>query len=108
MDEKPRPTERRHTPRSKADPQIQMAPMPTPPEVAKRLRVAVNKIMRWIKLGELMAFNVAATGSRLPRWRIDPTDLDAFMDRRRSQPPAPKPPRRKKTNLPAGFIRYFS
>jgi len=50
----------------------------TPPQVASRLRVSPEKVIAWIRAGELRAIDVATRGSRRPRYRIDPADLAAF------------------------------
>ncbi len=51
----------------------------TPSQVARRYGVSADKVLAWIRAGELRAINVAvkADGS-LPRYRIDPTALADF------------------------------
>jgi excisionase family DNA binding protein len=74
------------------------APQPflTPPEIAKLLRVSPEKILGWIRRGELTAVNVG-NGFR-PRYRVSPDNLDAFLKSRQVQPPPkrlrrpPQPP----------------
>jgi len=56
----------------------------TPPEVAKRLRVSPDKILAWIRRGELKAVNVSNGGR--PRFRISPNDLGAFLTSREVPP----------------------
>ena len=68
-----------------------------PREVALRLRVSINKVLSWIKRGDLRAINVATPGSHRPRYRIDVKDLAAFRESRLVQPPAPRRPRKKPT-----------
>jgi excisionase family DNA binding protein len=77
--------------------------MLTPPEVARRLRVNPDKVLRWIRSGELRAVNLAAGPAGRPRWRVDAADLAVF-DARRSARPAPAARRRKR---PAEVIEYF-
>ncbi len=72
--------------------------MKTPPQVAEELAVDPEKIIGFIRSGELIAIDIATSGSRRPRWRIDPEDLAAFLARRRSTPPAPKPTRRRRSS----------
>jgi len=69
----------------------------TPPEIAKRLRIRPDKVLGWIKSGELAAFDVSETVGGRPRWRISQQDLDDFLRRRRATPPpkATRKPRRK-------------
>jgi hypothetical protein len=59
----------------------------TAPEVGKYLGVAPETVIGWIKTGFLKASNVA-TGKR-PSYRIQPTDLNAFLDIR-AEPAKPK------------------
>jgi excisionase family DNA binding protein len=69
----------------------------TTSEVAARLRVGEDKIRTAIANGELKAVDLAARGSKRPRWRISPEDLEAFLAARASggSKPAPRPaPRR--------------
>lgn len=66
----------------------------TPPEIATRLRVSPEKVLGWIRRGELRAINVS-DGNR-PRYRINPDDLEAFLNRREVQPP-PRIQRRSRT-----------
>ena len=54
----------------------------TPPAVADRYGVSPEKVIGWIKAGELRAVNVAATTGGRPRWRISEADLLAFENRR--------------------------
>ncbi len=42
----------------------------TPPQLARRYGVNVDKVHQWIKTGELLAVNVAASACGRPRWRI--------------------------------------
>jgi excisionase family DNA binding protein len=66
-------------------------PWLTPPQLAKKFAVSVEKVLAWIRNGELRAVNVAQTVSGRPRWRISPAALEAFIRRRESA--APPPPR---------------
>jgi hypothetical protein len=64
-------------------------------EVARRYRVSPDKVRLWIKKGEILALNTAATLCGKPRWVITPDALAAF-EQRRMGGPAPKPKRRRK------------
>lgn len=78
----------------------------TPPEVAEKLRVGVEKVHGWIRNGELRAINVAKQLGLRPRYRIDVEDLKAFEDRRAVvpvPPPAPRGKRHKANNV----IEFF-
>lgn len=61
----------------------------TPAEIAERWRVKVDKVHKFILTGELVAINVASSGSTRPRWRI-PLDALADFENRRSAKPAVK------------------
>jgi len=67
----------------------------TPPQVASRLRVSPEKVIAWIRAGELRAIDVATRGSRRPRYRIDPADLVAF-ENGRAVVARPAPSRRRR------------
>lgn len=59
----------------------------TPPRLAKQLGVSCEKVLTWIRNGELRAINVAERLSGRPRWRISPAALEEFCKRRESSPP---------------------
>ena len=67
----------------------------TPPQIADRLGVAVKTVRGWITSGELRACNLAARGRSRPRFKVSPTDLEIFLERR-SAGPQPKPTRRRR------------
>jgi len=54
----------------------------TAPEVAKLLRVRPDKVLSWIRSGRLRGYNVAEQEGGRPTYRINPTDLEAFMQQR--------------------------
>lgn len=65
----------------------------TPPQLAKLWGVTPEKVIAWIRAGELPAFNVAETMGSRPRYRISREDLDTFKARRAvvKRKPTPKP-----------------
>ena len=75
----------------------------TPPEVADLFAVNASKVLGWIRAGELRATNVAASLIGRPRWRISPTDLAVFEQRRSAVAPQKARPRRKTV----GVIQFF-
>ena len=77
----------------------------SPPQVGRVLGVAPEKVIDWIRSGELRAIDVASRGSSRPRYRIDPDDLAAFEERRRVVP-APEPSRRRRKDNP-NITEYF-
>lgn len=79
----------------------------TPPQVGELLGVGHDKILTFIRSGELSAVNLAARcGGKRPRWRISRDDLDDFLRRRRSTPPRPEPTRRLRKK-PAEVTEFF-
>lgn len=77
----------------------------TPPEVARQWGVSVDKVLTWIRSGELRAVNLATRLSGRPRYRIDINDLRDFEQRRAVVAP-PTPSRtRKKPN--SDVIQFF-
>jgi excisionase family DNA binding protein len=73
----------------------------TPPMIAKQLRVSPEKVLNWIRKGDLRAINVS-DGNCRPRYRVAPEDLDEFLKRREVQPPPPIQRRRRKRQPPEG------
>lgn len=64
----------------------------TPPQLAKRWGVAVDKVLAYINNGSLIAINMAIdpNGQR-PRYRITLEEIKRFEESRSSKPPEPKP-----------------
>jgi excisionase family DNA binding protein len=77
----------------------------TPPEIARRLGVGPEKVLAWIRSGELAAVNLATTRHGRPRWAIAPEALDLFLAARQNHPPPHRTRRRRA--LPANIIKYF-
>ena len=73
--------------------------------VAHELAVKHSQVVRWIKDGDLVAYNLAADSSGVPRWKILPQDLDDFLAARRAQP-APAPRRRKRREA-TSTVEYY-
>jgi len=78
----------------------------TPLRLAKRYGIKEDKVLTWIRNGELLAMNVATKVKGRPRWIITPASLATFEARRSSVATvAPqKPARRKK---PVGYREYL-
>ena len=55
-----------------------------PRAVAKRWSVCVDKVLRFIRTGELRAFNVASQESQRPRYRISIEEVRRFEEQTRS------------------------
>ncbi len=77
----------------------------SPPQLAKRYRVSVDKVVRWILAGELAAMNLATRPGGRPRYKITQDAVAAFELRRSVVPPRPSPHRRKRPT--AGVKEYF-
>lgn len=67
----------------------------TPPEIAKLLRVASDKVQGWTRWGELQAVNVR-DGVRA-RYRVSQRGIDAFLKSREVQPPRPRTHRQQRS-----------
>lgn len=84
-----------------------------PRDLALRWGVCVDKVLNFIRSGELRAFNVAAKKSKRPQYRIPLESVRHFEEQTRAaappEPPAdPAPSRRRKSKstAPAGRT-YF-
>ncbi len=76
----------------------------TPPELARMLGIAPDKVLSWIRAGELRAVDLSENRGKRPRWRISRESLDEFLKRRAATPP-PKPRRRRKPD--ANVTQYY-
>ncbi len=80
-------------------------PAPPAPDFARRLGVSPEKVITWIKSGELVAVDVSMKpGVGKPRYRIDPAEIESFLSRR-SVRPAIKPMKRRRAAQ--GVTEYF-
>lgn len=76
----------------------------TPPELAHRWRCKPEKVIAWIKAGELAAVNVANRGKRA-RWVVSPQAIADFEQRRAAEPARCQ--QRTRRNRLAGIRRWF-
>ena len=68
----------------------------SPPTLAKMWGVGVDKILGFIRRGELRAFDVSVRhGVDRSRFLIDPRDVETFELSRMVIPPPPRPVRRR-------------
>src|SRR5262245_5136501 len=74
----------------------------TPPAIAEQLGVDPEKVLGWIRRGELSAVNVADRVGGRPRFRVSPEAFSQFLQRRQTAP-TPKPVRQRK----AAFQRKY-
>jgi hypothetical protein len=76
----------------------------TPPDVAAIYGVSPDKVLAWIRSGELRAINAATSQSGRPRYLVDLDDLNSFEERRTVQPP---PNGRRRTRPKGDVIEFF-
>lgn len=83
----------------------------TPREVARRWRIHVDKVLVFIRAGELWAFNVASKASRRPRYLVTEEAVREFEAARAACPggsaSATPAKRRARKPAPAAVRRYF-
>lgn len=77
----------------------------TPPKLAERLAVSPEKVIGWIRRGELRAVDVSDKQGGRPQWRIAESDIAVFLERRAA--PAPKPKTRARRATPGEVIAFF-
>lgn len=70
--------------------QTQVGQPMTVPEVAKFLRVRPDKVLAWIRSGRLRGYNVAEQEGGRPSYRVNPSDLESFIQQRTTTKPSPK------------------
>ena len=63
-----------------------------------------DTVVRWIHAGQLRAVDIgtmAENGSRRIFWRIDPDELEIFLEERANRPAIPRktPPKRNKAEV---------
>jgi hypothetical protein len=78
----------------------------SPPTLAKAWGLDVQKIIAWIRSGELRAINAARSPTGRARFLIDKRDIEAFEQARAVTPPAARPARRRRS-APAASKTYF-
>lgn len=75
-----------------------------PAQVAEMWGISHDKVLEFIKTGELNAFNVASKNSRRPQFKISGAALTAFQERRSGRDPArslPPPAPRRSSRKPS-------
>lgn len=61
----------------------------TPAEAGERIRASEAHVYRLIEDGELRPVDIAIPGSRRPKTRVRSDDLDAYIEKRTSNPESP-------------------
>ena len=77
----------------------------SPPEVARRWGVSAEKVIAWIRSGELRAIDAATHRGGRPRYLVDLVDLAEF-EAKRAVVATPATHRRRRRKDPA-VIQYF-
>ena len=67
----------------------------TPPALAKQWGVSADKVLAFIRRGELRAIDISTNRGGRPRYLIDRKDIEAFELSRAVIPPAPRQKRRR-------------
>jgi hypothetical protein len=69
----------------------------SPPQVGQIVGVTPEKVIAMIRSGELRAIDVATRGSRRPRYRVRPEDLESWARGREAVPtPTARATRRRR------------
>ena len=76
----------------------------SPPAIARQLGVKAERVVSWCRGGQLKAYNLAEPGSCRPRFKIDPIDLEVFLNSR-AVVVAPKTTRRRRRDT--NIVEYF-
>lgn len=77
----------------------------TPPQIAERYGCSTDKVLGWIKAGELRAINAASRRDQRPRYLVDLADLAAFEQGRAVVPAVPQ--RRARRRASGEVIPFF-
>ena len=78
----------------------------TAPELARRWGVAHDKVLTFIRNGELQAVDLCSKRGGRPRWHISPEAVEAF-ERARSAQPRPTTSPRRRPKRDDGVIEFF-
>lgn len=70
----------------------------TPRQIARQRGISPEKVLGWIRRGELRAYDLSSRPGGRPRWHIRPADLERFDQGRLAQPVDPAPRRRRRPN----------
>lgn len=59
-------------------------------QIAEQCGVGVDKVIFWITSKQLIAINVTEKVGKQARWRVKPSEFEAFLQRRTTQPRVPR------------------
>jgi len=68
----------------------------SPRELADRWGISPDKVLNWIRKGDLCAINVASDRSMRPKYRISDEAIEAFQRQRQPVPQSPIPHQRRR------------
>ena len=78
----------------------------SPPQLGRIWGVSPEKVIHWIRSGELRAIDASKTRGGRPRYLIDLEDIRDFESRRSvSPPPKPRPREKKSTGSVIEFYK---
>ncbi|PTU55370.1 DNA-binding protein [Sphaerisporangium cinnabarinum] len=75
---------------------VEPVPLLTPAQVAVHLNVSTATVRNYLNSGELRGVRVGA------RWRVDPTDLEAWIERNKTRDPWERTRSRRHAYPPPG------
>lgn len=78
----------------------------SPPELARQWGLSADKVLAWIKTGELRAIDAATRRGGRPRYLIDIADIAAF-EVARAAAPSTTAPRRTRRRRETGITEFF-
>ena len=79
----------------------------SPPALGKLYGITPEKIIAWIRSGELLALDVTASpGNTKPRYRVRGSDWEAFL-KRREVCPRPEQPTRQRRKKQSTVTEFF-
>lgn len=74
----------------------------TAPQLAKRWKINVDKVLGFIRSGELRSLNLAKDRNGRPRYKILLSDVQKFEESRQTKPAIQQPRRRRRRRTAAG------
>ncbi|MGH7192907.1 MAG: helix-turn-helix domain-containing protein, partial [Candidatus Saccharimonadales bacterium] len=80
----------------------------TPPQVAELLGISPEKVIFFIRRGELRGSNITADPAARPRFVVSMEALEAFLAARQPTPPAPRQRRRRKATEEVDYLADIS
>ncbi len=78
------------------------------PAIAECLAVSEDKVRAWLVSGELRGVDVSTHRGQRPRWRIDPDDLQRFLDARAATPAPRAAKRTSRRKADPSVIAFYS